>query len=48
MGHGAPIFGLEVEEHGVVDLEAGEDVEGRGREENFVALFEVGFVGVGG
>jgi uncharacterized membrane protein len=29
-------------------LESGEDVECRGREEDFVTLFEVGFVGVGG
>ncbi len=39
---------LELEEHGVVHLETGQDVEGRGGQEDFVALLAGGFVGVGG
>ena len=39
---------LELEENGVVHLEMGQDVEGRGGQEDFVALLAGGFVGVGG
>mmetsp|Transcript_28446 Transcript_28446/g.59419 ORF Transcript_28446/g.59419 Transcript_28446/m.59419 type:complete len:300 (+) Transcript_28446:799-1698(+) len=48
VGQRAFVGGLQLEQHGVVDLEARQDVEGRGRQEDLVALFQVGLVGVGG